>query len=266
MTEKTNIIFLHIPKTAGQSVHHLLEFLFGKTAISPARVNEQLVFYSVPQLRDYQVFSGHLDWSMLDCIPAPRYVFTILRQPVDRILSFYFFLRREAQRTPREELKLPHNSGKYAALHSTCDEYFTAGPLGLRTFLDNHYHNFYAYYFAGRTFDARQKLLNPAHRPSGFSDEQVVRMALENFGSLDGVFTTDYLAPLEQILRKLANRPSGGPSLETLRVNRGDGEDMGTRMEKLRALGATAITFERIEEMTRLDKQIWQATRERIGS
>ena len=36
------IIFLHLPKTAGQSVHAALVDGFGEAAICPARVNEQL--------------------------------------------------------------------------------------------------------------------------------------------------------------------------------------------------------------------------------
>ena len=98
LPEHPNVIFLHIPKTAGQSVHSFLVHLFGQGAIAPARVNEQLIQLSIPQIRKYSVFSGHMDWAMLDCVERPRFVFTILREPTDRILSFYYYLRSEAKR------------------------------------------------------------------------------------------------------------------------------------------------------------------------
>jgi len=47
---------------------------------------------SITEINRYQVFSGHFDWSLLDCIKGPKYVFTILREPIDRILSFYLAL------------------------------------------------------------------------------------------------------------------------------------------------------------------------------
>ena len=86
------VIFLHIPKTAGQSVHAALVNAFGNEAVCPARVNDQLRRMSITEINRYQVFSGHFDWSLLDCIKGPKYVFTILREPIDRILSFYLAL------------------------------------------------------------------------------------------------------------------------------------------------------------------------------
>ena len=180
LPEHPNVIFLHIPKTAGQSVHSFLVHLFGQGAIAPARVNEQLIQLSIPQIRKYSVFSGHMDWAMLDCVERPRFVFTILREPTDRILSFYYFLRSEAKKLTEEELKLPQNQGKWAVLNLSCDEYFTSGKAGLRSFLDNHYDNFYTHFFAGRTYDARQRLVGQKRADPAFDDGKIVDLALAN--------------------------------------------------------------------------------------
>lgn len=146
------VIFLHIPKTAGQSTHRYLEKLFDPHDVCPARENDKLLTIPAARLQRYRLFSGHLDWSLLDVVPQPRFVFTILREPRERLLSFYFFMRRTAAALPKEQL------GKHAvraALTLPPDEYFCQQvPQGL----DAQYDNFYTYYFAGRTFDARRKL------------------------------------------------------------------------------------------------------------
>ncbi len=251
------MIFLHIPKTAGQSVHHFLSYFFSKDEVAPARVNEQLATMSINEMRTYKLFSGHLDWSLLDCLDGRKFTFTVLREPVERIVSFYLFLRREAQRLSKDELNHPANSGKKAVLELSCDDYFLAGPPGLRTFLDNHYDNFYSYYFAGRKYDARQRLRGLIHINERFSEEKMFEMALDNLSILNGVYPVNRLDKLEDDIRKLVHKLNGGPTLKTLRVNTGDSNSVEERMMQLEKLGATKKTFTRIEQMTALDKEIW---------
>jgi hypothetical protein len=257
MQSSLNIVFLHIPKTAGQSVHHFLKSLVGPGLVAPARVNEQLYLLSVPDLRRYQLISGHLDWSLLDCVQQPKFVFTVLRNPVDRILSFYFFVRAEAQKLSEEELRRPENQGKHAALHLSCDDYFNGGKPHIRTFLDNHYDNFYMYYFAGRTYDAHQRLLSRKAADKSFTTERILKMAFDNLALLDGVYTIDRLDLLERDLRSATAVRDERPSLAGLHVNRGAG-DPADRMKQLQALGATEATFDRIRAMVVQDEEIWK--------
>src|SRR5437763_13062723 len=135
MLAPANIFFLHIPNAAGQSVHEFLKKIVGPGAVAPARVNDPLYGLSAPEIGRYRLMSGHLDWALLDCVREPKFVFTILRNPVERILSFYFFLRAEARRLSEEALRLPQNQGKEAALNLSCDDYFTRGKPHLRSFL-----------------------------------------------------------------------------------------------------------------------------------
>ncbi|MGI9285520.1 MAG: sulfotransferase family 2 domain-containing protein [Pseudomonadales bacterium] len=88
------IIFLHIAKTAGTS---LVEF-FRK--ILPA---EQMMthgdFVKFPRghalppqaIADYRFISGHFGYSYIGKYIKDSYSFTFLRDPVDRVLSFYRF-------------------------------------------------------------------------------------------------------------------------------------------------------------------------------
>lgn len=257
MQSSLSIVFLHIPKTAGQSVHHFLQALVQPDLVAPARLNDQLYLLSIADLRRYRLFSGHLDWALLDCILQPKFAFTILRNPVDRILSFYFFLRAEAQKLSEEELKRPENQGKHAVLHLSCDEYFTAGKPHIRTFLDNHYDNFYMYYFAGRTYDARQRLLARKAADKSFDTARILKMAFDNLSLLDGVYTIDRLDCLERDLRFATGFREQRPSLAKLHINRG-ASDPADRMKALAALGATEATFDRIRAMVAQDEEIWK--------
>jgi hypothetical protein len=144
-------------------------------------------------------------------------------------------------------------------LQSSPDDYFVSKENPIRRFLDNHYDNFYAYYFAGRSYDSRQRLLNllPADR----RDNRVLEMALQNISTLDGLYSVDCLDRLESDLKQQSPEPSTG-SLRSLRVNTGDGYTLEERRDNLRALGATAATFERLEAMTRLDRIIWSHLKE----
>jgi len=242
-----------------------LQSLFQKDEISPSRLNNQLVGMSRSEISKYRLFSGHLDWALLDCVESPKFVFTVLREPRERILSFYFFLRRQAALLSPADLELPQHEGMRAALRLPCDEYFCGGKTHLRLFLDNHYDNFYAYYFASRIFEGRSRILARRQVDTSFDDEKVVRVALDNLAHLDGLYTVDDLTSLETDIKDRAGLKGNGKTtpLQSIRVNVGDTESVGLRGEQLSALGATKQTFNRIDQMTRLDNRIWDAVLEK---
>jgi hypothetical protein len=248
------IIFLHIPKTAGQSVHAALENAYGKEAVCPARVNDQLRRYSVRELNQYKVFSGHLDWSMLDCIQGPRYVFTILREPMDRILSFYFFLRDQAEKLSPEARNRPQHQGLRAAFDCTPREYFLGGAPHLRRFLDDHYDNFYTYFFAGRHYASRGEMVGLMNRGE-LTSERVLEMAEDNMARLDQVFTVDNMGDVFAMIRRLSGKEI--MSDEKYRVNVNTTVAAGQRLDKLKGLGADPQTMARLAEYCRLDNQLW---------
>jgi Sulfotransferase family len=265
MTDRANaspmpaasIIFLHIPKTAGQSIHTLLQHMFGAEQVSSARVNFHLARMTIPQIRRHRIYSGHFDWSLLDCLPEPRFMFTVLRDPMERILSYYFYLRDQASVLSGEERASPLSRGAQAAVEMLPDEYFLSGAPEMRAFLDNHFDNFYAYYFAGRTYDARQRLIDLCSVGCGPDDDEIVAMAIENMGALNGVYSMGQLDQLQADLQRLATGPPVAMNLRQLHENVGDGSSTVQRLERLRKLGATSATFERLESMIRLDRIIW---------
>lgn len=255
MAGAVKIFFLHIPKTAGQSVHNALVNGFGAESVCPARVNEQLLMMTISQLNSYRIFSGHFDWTLLDCVQGPKYVFTILREPMDRILSFYFFLRDQASQFSQEELDNPSRQGLRAVWKNCPHDYFTTGPPHLRRFLDDHYDNFYAYYFAARSFGGRGQLTGLIRRGL-LTTNDVLRMARDNMRQLDAVYTIDEMPKVLEKIRELSGQPLFGD--DTYRVNINRNLEAGRRMLALRELGATDDTFRKIEQFCELDIQLWR--------
>lgn len=248
------LVFLHIPKTAGQSVHAALEDAFGQEAMCPARVNDELRKLTITQLNRYQVFSGHFDWSLLDCIKGPKFVFTILREPLDRVLSFYFFLRDEASRLGPEQLGKPQNQGKKAVLTLSARDYFLGGTPQLRRFLDDHYDNFYTYYFAGRHYQARSELQGLIRRGE-LTLRDVSRMAKDNLSTLSAVYSTGDMPTVFSAIRSLS-----GSDLDQDKYHRNVNASIAAaeRRSRLTELGADAETLARLEEYILLDREIWR--------
>lgn len=191
------IAFLHIPKTAGQSVHYSLTSLFDQNQICPARTNEQLYKYSISELSRFSLFSGHLDWSIVRLSGSFDFVFTVLRDPLDRILSFYFYLRKEAERLQQEGE--PVGAGMKAVLQYSPRQYFTGDDIGIRMFLDNHYNNFYSYYFASGSYSGFSQLSSAF--PPGSKD----LLDYADFGlrSLDAIYTLSSLYKLTTDINNL---------------------------------------------------------------
>ncbi len=87
------LVFMHIPKTAGTSLHARLTAKVPPAQVCPERF-DRLHTYSIAELNRYRLFSGHFAYPVTRLIPGRRRVaVTLLREPVTRIVSAYRFLR-----------------------------------------------------------------------------------------------------------------------------------------------------------------------------
>ena len=257
--------FLHLPKTAGTSIRFFLERFFRPEEICPAGFRHQLQAHSSHQLATYRMFAGHLDWEDLDRVAGPSFTFTVLREPRERVLSYYFFMRAQAVRMAREK-PVQVNEVAFAALTLSPDDFFcTGGSPSVRLNIDNQLDNHYAHYFARRSARLRYR----SHENT-LLDSELLVMARRNLDRLDGVFQTGRLTPLKwAVITRFGGRKIGAWQtalnglylLQDIRQNQLSGTVM-TRLADLAALGATRRTFDRIEEMTRLDSLLWA---ERFG-
>lgn len=89
------LVFFHIPKTGGTTLHEALGANFPAERIFPGRfsgVKEEIARVG----SDFDFFSGHYHLGDIASIPGPTYVFTVFRDPRERLLSLYYFWRRHS--------------------------------------------------------------------------------------------------------------------------------------------------------------------------
>lgn len=257
------IKFLHVPKTAGTSVRHFLQMFFLSRHVCPASSNEQFRALPQEQLGSYRLFAGHIDWVDLDQIEGESFTFSILRQPQDRLVSYYFYLRSEGLKLDAVNLAKPERRGMHAALTLSPDDFFCGGGSAeVRKHIDALFDNFYAYYFAERSFDARRRIRVGV----SVSEADLLARADRNLDRLDGLYSIGNLTLLQQDVIAACGRQGFGrwgalrsrlSPLRDMKLNTGAGS-YASRIADLKSLGATHRTFDRIEEMTRLDDVIWK--------
>jgi hypothetical protein len=241
------IVFLHLPKTAGQTIHNALSRAVGAARVSPIRVHTQAAAGATQYPAGHGLYSGHLDWDGIGVLPAGRFTFTVLRDPRERIASFYLYLRREAALLSAEELTRPENAGRHHAMHWSADDYFFGGDEGWQAFLRDHYDNFYCSYFGTRRFRGAAAF-------RALPATEAIARARHGLAELDGVFRTADLRPLEAAL---AERYGFRLDLGTRFDNAGAARDE-PRWPRLLAAFETDAARNRIERFAERDAELLQ--------
>ncbi len=93
------VIFLHVPKAAGSTLNRLIEWEYPLSEI----YSIDPVFYtwswahlqrlSQERLKKTRIFKGHMVFGLHAILPQPATYITVLREPVDRVLSAFYFMR-----------------------------------------------------------------------------------------------------------------------------------------------------------------------------
>jgi hypothetical protein len=93
------VIFLHVPKAAGSTLNRLIECeypLFRMYSIDPVFFRwswTHLQRLSQRRLKRIRVFKGHMLFGLHVILPQPATYITVLRDPVERVLSAFYFMR-----------------------------------------------------------------------------------------------------------------------------------------------------------------------------
>jgi hypothetical protein len=89
-------VFVHLPKTAGTSFYSALGKTLGPNVVSPSFIATYLSEADAARLDRYPIISGHISMADVQRYFPDRAILTILRDPVDRCLSWYYFARKSS--------------------------------------------------------------------------------------------------------------------------------------------------------------------------
>jgi hypothetical protein len=241
------VYFLHIPKTAGSSLHRLLVDQYGER-LCPFRLWDDLDERNIDSLANYDAFSGHFGMALPKYLRRPVRTFTFLRNSVDRTVSHFLHVKRDTG----------HPYHRYVSSFTLDD--FLEDPITLPLV-----YNWQARYLASANISGLDAI--PRVRLSGSSKshgQAAVTWELMTFGLRDSQIRTF----AEETIRRMhfvgfveafeasTTELSGllgfdGPVLYRYNVasNRSDIETVSQK------------TIERIKSLTQIDSEVYELAR-----
>lgn len=98
LTTENTVIFIHIPRTAGVSLDAILERQYNPAKIYSLYSQEKLDEFnklSEKKKANIQLLNGHfMSYGIHERLPNPSTYITMMREPIDRVISHYYFVRR----------------------------------------------------------------------------------------------------------------------------------------------------------------------------
>jgi hypothetical protein len=94
------LIFIHIPKTGGSTLDKIIERQYPPPAIyalDRERVREAVAHFKTvpPQEKSHiRCLTGHIPFGLHQYLTQPATYMTMLREPIDRLISHYYFVKR----------------------------------------------------------------------------------------------------------------------------------------------------------------------------
>lgn len=128
------VVFLHVPKTAGTSLAGMLAANFAPERVCRAEPHGELKGRTAHELGEFDFIYGHFDWSDLEAIPGPKQIVSVLRDPIQRSLSLYWYWRAHTWAYGVEELG---SRGVQYAKSLSPEDFFTTAPPDVRGNFEN---------------------------------------------------------------------------------------------------------------------------------
>ena len=91
------VIFLHVPKTGGTTLQHILQRCYARNELctfTDANRESQIANFTrlaAEQRAQYRLIQGHLSFGFHRYLPGDSIYITLLRDPISRALSFYHY-------------------------------------------------------------------------------------------------------------------------------------------------------------------------------
>ncbi len=145
--------------------------------------------YSVEELETYDFFAGHFDWSYFDFLGSEVCAFSMIREPHERILSQFFYLRTlptiYGEAFTQEKFPLI-----FDIVNKPPRDTFLSPDVFRRNAIRDGFDNLYTYYFFGRGYRGAMRA-----SVAGVPRERVLEIARSNMrrmqfvGSYEGADT-----------------------------------------------------------------------------
>ncbi|MGL5835462.1 MAG: sulfotransferase family 2 domain-containing protein [Waterburya sp.] len=139
MPEDSLVIFTHIPKTAGTSLRHIIQsqfqpqqvFEFYHLKTQPPKVRKGIEKYNQlteAQKKAIKFISGHVGFGLHEFLPRPCSYITVLRDPVERVVSYYYHLLQKQNNLVKHKT-LPEFIQTYGGVHNSMSCYLSGLTL-----------------------------------------------------------------------------------------------------------------------------------------
>ena len=91
------VVFVHIPKTAGSTLYSILRDSHGLSQLYKIHMNAESLaqFHNLDEQtkRKLRVIYGHVDMSVANLLPPDAMYVTMVREPIDRVISYYYYTK-----------------------------------------------------------------------------------------------------------------------------------------------------------------------------
>lgn len=237
--DNEKIVFLHIPKTGGTTLHNLILKNFHSEKVCPERFNS-LKKTPVEQLNSCNFFSGHYDWDNVEYIPGNKKIISLLRNPRDRILSLYHFWRSHTWEYIKQ-----HNLGgpRYAKTYEL-NEFLSLDEPAVISNIDNALiRNLLGRVYAGK------------NREFLYPENELFERAVSNLEELHSIGILEYTRfSIEKILKSLGFVPPKHIPRERDSISFAS----TPAMEWVERQKVSSISESALASLTKYDDQIYQ--------
>lgn len=236
------LVFLHIAKTAGTTLDHILKENFLPSEICPERLSG-ISAWSTRTLSKYKYFSAHDSFDRFNTyIPKPFQMVTVFREPIDRLISQYLYWRSHTDiHIEANNLHYPRLAREYSLKE------FLKFPIPIvRTLTEN----VTAKYLTDHTMKNDWELWRDG------DDQEMLDRALQNIAKIDVYGIAEFMDDsIDAICRHFDMAvPAVIPRLNETKNNKLDGTACFEEMEDLKIDDETE---ELLVRLNRLDTIIY---------